>query len=107
MINKVFTVLVISCVLPLLGLAKISIADKINEHQCYKNILHSYSRAHSESTFNRATHICQGATSSAPSECYESILHDFTSLPSEKTLDRIASLCTAKNLINATYLAHH
>ena len=105
--NRVFAMLIIPGIIPFLGLAEISIANKINEHECYKNVLRNHSTPHDEKTLNRATYICKGATSSVPGDCYENILYSFTSLPNEETLDRVASLCTAKNLINARYLDHH
>ena len=92
-------------VLPLIGFAEISIANRINEHKCYKNVLRNHSAPHDQKALNRSVYICKGATSSVPSSCYEKILRGFKSFPNEQTLERLASVCTAKNLINGGQLA--
>ena len=102
--NRVFSILIIPSILPFFSLIGVYIVDKVNEQECYKNVLRSSLSPRSEKTLNRATYMCKGATSSAHAECYENILHSFPSLPSEETLDRVANLCAARNLINATYL---
>lgn len=105
-INKLFSILIISsALLSALSLAQLFIANKINEKECYKNILQrNHLRSYREKTLTRADYICKKATSSVPGECYKNILHRFSHLPSEETLDNIAKLCTTKNSLNAIYL---
>ena len=106
MVNKKFYgMLSVLCVLPLLGFAEISIANKITEYRCSKKVLHNHPAPHDEKTLTRAAYICKDATSSVPSKCYKNILRSFKTFPNEQTLDRIASVCTAKNLINGGQLA--